>query len=630
MSLEIQLSSWLDYIVGSLDIRSFPDEFRSIREYALALVICYSLKDKDLIGSPDVLDVIRTDKSSWENLSLVDLTFWNSNLDELIKKDIIGSWYQHSLDSDYRKSSASNYTVGSHRFLSKLNVSYDEIEIVCDPFCGSARLITSIIPLCDKIETVVINDISTAAVLISYLRIIYLYSDIEVIASIGNAFDKLEMKVDVIIMNPPFTRTMHISDEVKASTAKYTSIKGQGHGGLHIFALFLADSLLNDNGMIISVIPASTIASTYSKPVQQLILSKYDDIEFLQDHDKIAFSQDSDFNELILVMTKASPDSDIMFRYFSGDSMNINRDQLKNDWNWMRYFRNFSLLRMRGYIMDNFGVRSGYSINLDIKRGVELYGPDFFFFPNKIYTSLEFEADRVKLIGDDTVYLPSYLLKPIFRKPGIYQRYISPEINEYTLSVPETYTDKLLSDYIDKHKDQAGSAINKFGDNWVSHIHNQIIKKNPRGYLFVVDKTDIRSVSSFIHFKSDQYLCTKNFYVISGDFDSIKLLAAWMNSTWFLVLYLSSRREINKSYGRMQIIDYLNENLFPDFLFMNDTMNILAHFDTYRSTAQPAIIDQLLSDNRMKLDKLFAEYFDIDYDVIDLNKLVLDILNEFN
>ncbi|MFW9904698.1 MAG: hypothetical protein ACFFFH_10220, partial [Candidatus Thorarchaeota archaeon] len=70
------------------------------------------------------------------------------------------------------------------------------------------------------------------------------------------------------------------------------------------------------------------------------------------------------------------------------------------------------------------------------------------------------------------------------------------------------------------------------------------------------------------------------------------------------ILFLLTRREIGGSYGRLQIIDYMNEPLFLDILRCKTSIKsqIIENFDTMRKTKLPPIPKQFQSPQRRALD----------------------------
>lgn len=583
----------------------------------------------------------------------------DSFYDYLITEDRLGTILQKSFSAERRKELAVNYTVRSGNLLSKLLTDRDlsVVKKMVDPFCGSGRLITSIMEtgFVRNLEFIMINDIVPAAVLLAYFRIQYYLKynnliSIQVKAVYGDGFDlinhNLENEFDLVITNPPFTRSQLISKSQRKTLdkllklSKSYDIGSQGQAGLHIFSIFLADNLLNSNGIMLSVLPTSTILSRYSIGVQELLLGSYKQFELISSKTEKSFSEDSIFRELILIASRKG-EQKFEFKLLdekSGSYINeqlIDKNTLHEDWNWDRYFRSKNLLELRNEILPH--LSSGDYLDLDILRGVELYGPDFYFFPNRFWKVTEDNNNEIIIQNIDTqTSISKKFLVKVLRQPKLYKQ-ISPPINEYALSINQEPSLE-LSKYIDANIENAKPARKRFGDRWLNHIHDQIKSKNPVGHLFIIDKFSLATQAMLVHYTDEKLHCTKNFYIIRADRKKSKLLSAWMNSTIYISLYLTSRREIGGSFGRLQIIDYKEEKLFPKFIHEIDyshtvVKEIFSHFDKLRKEILPPVIKQINEPYRLELDQLFIKLFEIyggplNIEIKQVHSDVRDELNE--
>jgi type I restriction-modification system DNA methylase subunit len=124
----------------------------------------------------------------------------------------------------------------------------------------------------------------------------------------GHSF-KLD-KVDVILMNPPFTRKQLIGKEYRRlltshfpEYAEYES-KEQSLFG---YFVFLADRFLRTGGRMGFVLPSTSIRQMSSRGMRRLIRDWYDlEYVILSGH-RMAFSEDAAFNEILLVAKKRAP-----------------------------------------------------------------------------------------------------------------------------------------------------------------------------------------------------------------------------------------------------------------------------------------------------------------------------------
>ncbi len=660
------ITKWLnkhDWIL--LEKINFPEKINSREELLLGIMLALWIakKEKEIETlddfskairfhfshhpSPDLYDfilkIIDTVKNDTNFLKIKDLN------EKWLANDYYGTWIQHSLDNEKRKKFAANYTSRVDKLIDFVLPETLKLKSIVDPFAGSGRLITSIIRKYpnNKLNKIMINDFMPVALLLGYCRVIHEMAihniKAKLIAHIKDGFS-LQGKYSLVIMNPPFTRSQLISDPQKELLqpliSKYSQFN-QGQGGLHLWAIYLANELIQKGGLILSIIPTSTILSRYSKGIQELILDNYSQLKIISSASYRSYSEDSDVRELVLCITNRNEDGKFQFSlvtegknwsYFRKNE--INRANLRNDWNWDRYFRPSSLLKIRNELLNDCKLLSGKEAELSIKRGIEMYGPNFFFFPNKKWNIRE--KDKVMLVYDkkNLISLPSDQFEKILRKPVLYTKFITPKINDYALAINQNTHIPNIDKYIELNFEETEIAKKRFGSSWINHIHTQLHQKQPYGHLFLIDKYGINTASVLCHYTDEKYPCTKNFYVIQLEKFRSKLLAAWLNSTLFLALYLSSRREIGGTYGRMQIIDIQEEPLFPNKLLKiplssKKIEKIFELFDEVRYDELSSIPMQLLSKNRIELDTLIAKLIGYKGNMEQLHmdvKLVIDEL----
>ncbi|MDH5403761.1 MAG: N-6 DNA methylase [Candidatus Heimdallarchaeota archaeon] len=560
--------------------------------------------------------------------------------------DIYGDWLQKQYNSDYRKSKAINYTSNSNSLISSLNFDFKNVNCLIDPFAGSGRLITSIITnfTVENLSHIQIVDTEPLPLVLACCRIIYVLNkinnkSIKFQAILNDGFSICDT-FDLVIMNPPFTRSQLISKETRLNLEKINNMyqkkksisRIDGHAGLHIWALHHAEMLLNDNGKIISILPASTILSNYSKSVHSMLLSNFNKLRIISNKDNIAFSDGSDLNEIIITAVKSQAHNPVEFFEHNTSKLNpLNKVPINimiDEWNWSRYFRPEFLIKVCNVLSNTCNLRTATELKLDIIRGVEMYGPDYFFLPNKYWRILNRNLNSTQIQSESIeLQITNDVLIPALRKPSNYSS-ISPIIEDYALVVNQDNEFKIL-EYQKHHKYTPSVAKKRFGKHWIRHLSDQINSKQPYGHVFIVDKLGIDTAKSMAYYLEQKYLATKNFYLIKTEDKISKLIAAWMNSTWYILLYLLSRREIGGSYGRLQIIDYYKEKLFPQSFFNDDLSifnSVLDIFDIYRKLELPAIKDQFTLPIKRKLDESFSKVFQIPY---DLDQIYEKISNYF-
>ncbi|MHA1168854.1 MAG: hypothetical protein ACTSRU_13580, partial [Candidatus Hodarchaeales archaeon] len=300
------------------------------------------------------------------------------------------------------------------------------------------------------------------------------------------------------------------------------------------------------------------------------------------------------------------------FRSEENDQYRLNvipQKELSLNSNWMRYFLPTVTMTLDEKLRQSGVFISGKNLPIRLVRGFEMYGPEFFFFPNKDH-KIKQETNNLLVIRNvntgKVINVPKSLLVKALRKPGLYNHCISPDVYHWALSIPES-TD--IPADVEKYLSSSGielPAKKQHGKHWFTHINRQIESKNPWGHVFIADKTSLASTGVIANYIDELVTCSKNFYVLSAA-DPVyeKFLAIWLNSTLFLSRYLVERREIGGTYGRMQIVDFLTKDLFPppELIRNVDLSTLFRLFNDLRKNELPSIVDQTISRTKNALDQ---------------------------
>ena len=534
---------------------------------------------------------------------------------------------------EYRKKYAINFSKLHH--VSSQIQEIDNIRgKIIDPFCGSGRLLISYLGReLKEFPIVEINDVFLISTLVAYTGLLRLFrtadQDVKKIqVKVGDAFSNYSDKsyandFNLILMNLPFTRTHNLDEKIKENLADMSFIpnKLQGQPGLHVHSLFLVTHLLKDKGQLLAILPGSTFYADYATTLRNYLLKNFVDIRLIKLTSENALSDASILNEVIFMGNKhhKPPDDDLVSfetNYLKTDksTSQIHRRRIASR-NWMKYFIDENILDLEKTIIDGFSLVSLSQLQIHITRGIELYGPDFFFFPNK-HSKLDDSEEDVSVIetSSGTIYsLPKYFFQKIMRKSGNYSHSISPQVQEYCLVVDSHLSlPSELEEYVKHYSRYAKKAKDKFGESWLSHTLSQLQTKRAKSHVFMADKFGLGTVSSFVHYLDIKTASTKNFYIfptLSGN--ESKFMAAWLNSTIFLLLYSINRRMIGGDYGRMQMSDL---KVLPLFLSSqqyepSQRERIIKEFDSLRTSQIPNFKLQSMYSLKSQLDHLFLEPF---------------------
>jgi len=143
--------------------------------------------------------------------------------------------------------------------------------------------------------------------------------------------------LDVIMMNPPFTRQESVAgfaDGYKNQLrSRFSQRDRQGHihGKMSYcsYFLFLANKFLNEGGRIAAVLPATVLNKSSDAGVREMLLHEYNLEYVLAREDAPNFSEDTDLREVIVIARKGEPDPEGTVAYVSMDGLDVNGSDIQ-------------------------------------------------------------------------------------------------------------------------------------------------------------------------------------------------------------------------------------------------------------------------------------------------------------
>ncbi len=435
-----------------------------------------------------------------------------------------------------------------------------------DPFMGSGVLLSSVDDLV-KPSVVVGIEINREPCVLGRKILSSIYGSVDVIC--GDAFrEAWRYEADIVVSNPPFVRwhLMKDRDEVLDSVISrgYGGFISRRDPGLHILSMFLIDHVLREGGHAVLVIPASTFYTSQGSGVKKLLRRSYDVLAMVENVKTPSFSTGSGFKELIILLRKRRPlelgerhtviyqyDGDLRERY----SVNLDEAPKFLDRNWLSLF-DYERARKAVEAIEE-ALSSGllrYLNRNEVLRGVEMYGSEFFFIPNKHWSIAGEEGDAVVIRnGYQTLRIPKKYLVKCLRKPEHYNEGIlvsDPKFHALAIS-DEPEGD--LRKYVEWGEGQGLPAL-KFGDKWYQHIWRQLRTKSPYGHIFIHDKLDISRNKVLANYSENPLCASKNFYIIKTN---NPLIAAWFNSRIMRYILEIFSKRISDNWTRLLEEDYL-------------------------------------------------------------------------
>jgi hypothetical protein len=119
-------------------------------------------------------------------------------------------------------------------------------------------------------------------------------------------------QVDVVIMNPPFTRQERLPAQYKeALTQRLKEYEEKLHGqlGLYGYFIFLADKFLKPDGKLALVLPATALRLESTQGIRNMLAEDYTIEYIITTYQRAAFSEGAQFREILFVARKKRKDA---------------------------------------------------------------------------------------------------------------------------------------------------------------------------------------------------------------------------------------------------------------------------------------------------------------------------------
>lgn len=578
---------------------------------------------------------------------------------------------QRAIPRNFRKRFSAYYT--NHEgleimasVLRSLRGPGSEALVLADPFLGSGLTLTTGIGALgpERVREVWGIEPLRLPALVAYASLVESMGGrrekVKVI--LGDAFEEIRdpisrglRKADVILTNPPFTRWRELEREYREHLLTLTEELGYSayiirrEVSLQALSMFICDLAIREGGLLISVLPASTFYTIYGRGLKILLKEKYR-VHALIGSPRTSFSEGSGFKEVILVAEKNRSRGKTAFIEVASDlrqadlflkegfcsGFDINALPRFLDTNWLALLGSSEL---RGVVMKilESGLERGTLIHWEealgrasMIRGIEMYGPEFFFIPNGRWGIVEEERNSIVISdGERNLEIAKDFLLKTLRKPSFYSRRIEAGVSSYMLSIPPVNVEELPDDirsYVEwgMNSGRAMPAIRNFGRHWYSHVYKQVKAKNPFGNLFIPDKVDLnfRKRGVFANYTRERVTASKNFYIVRIQNDYFaKLLAGWFNSTIFISLLVLLGRKISDTWTRFLESDYLQLpviNLRAGIEAVNETIEIV---ERILKMDLPPFWEQIGEDYRRELDLALLKFIGVRDPEISLDYL---------
>jgi hypothetical protein len=202
------------------------------------------------------------------------------------------------------------------------------------------------------------------------------------------------------------------------------------------------------------------------------------------------------------------------------------------------------------------------------RRGFYIYGPDFFFIPNKYWevTKEGVEAITVRIRGtEEAAKLPRQFLAPTLREPAESAHELTPRPRHFVLVIPperlETFPQGII-DYVRESErlHEGGVPAKESWDGpkgrWYAFVWKAT--RDPFGSIVIPEKFRPHQRGVAAHYvgqnesSENQLVVPVSFYTRdSGDAEYNQLIVAWLNSTIGLAFRFEVRSWLGAASERM-------------------------------------------------------------------------------
>lgn len=477
----------------------------------------------------------------------------------------------------------------------------------------------------------------------------------------GERHDVRLEKVDVVLMNPPFTKIERgIRNHVNME--RFGKICGNEVGLWGHFIVF-ADSFLKHNGIFGAVIPISILEGRETKKIRDFIFSNWTPMYILKSTINYGFSESSEYRDVLLIARKGKPyDGDrVKFALIKKDLAQLSDDDIAHIANQLESmdsvsseefdFESFTMRELYDRLdnlmwfcgasnMKNRGILISF---IDQFSGILTRPPDeyfktgyrpapggvssFMFFTRAFDSSRQEEAflffdsndEGDKSIEVRSRYGVKYeiekstLTQSLRTGVGIKAVDITKNL-DYIALRPYKQLDRVLN---------ASNFIRPARFNWkefwsndsrelsetktrIATLH-RINPYSPNTYLLAFCSTVSFSPSDVLN------------VIIEEDSETAKALCILINSIIFLSQFFLLKEETTGRYINIRLYDYYQMIIFPN----NDKLKILSKiFDDFSSIEFPPLREQLDKDFELRSNKFWLQNRKGQKTLFEMNEIV--------
>jgi hypothetical protein len=458
-------------------------------------------------------------------------------------------------------------------------------------------------------------------------------------------------KVDLVIMNPPFTRQERLPREYKK--ALFNRLKEyedqlSGQLGLWGYFLLLADRFAKEGGRIALVFPSRPLGARSAKQIREFILIGYNIECIITSWERAAFSESTQYREVLLVMKKNRGNKEtstckivniktlprnLEEAHFVADEIKalvsdydsdrikatiVTQKELKETVdNWFVHVASFDprvakqWVSIRSHATQKLLAFKEYLMKrkVDIIRGVETKSSlgfafyEAFIVKNQKRALKSYDLWFVERVKNKEVVVENRFTNEMIRIPkdklchGIRR---ASGMNTLDLSNVQDYI--LMAPFVGVERFLSPESVSSFKNHtraWKQYVKSRF------GRFLISRRFDLSAVGThFLAYYSSEPTTGQNLWSLKEvDKEEAKILALWFNSTPNLLQVYLQRMETRGAW--MEI----NDSMVNDFMLLdidcltkNERKHLLDLFEKVRNVEFPSIIEQLTNKFPMRVE----------------------------
>jgi len=437
-------------------------------------------------------------------------------------------------------------------------------------------------------------------------------------------------KVDVILMNPPFTK-------VERGIRKYVDMERFGNicgfeVGLWGHFLACSNEFLNEDGLIGAVIPINFLRGRESKKIREFAFSKWAPLYIIKSTLNYGFSEWSEYRDILFIAKKRKPSDDhkVKFVLIKKDLKGLTKSDISHIANQIELndtlrtkeldIETFSIAELKErftnlmwYIGANDFKNRDIIVSFHNKYKKKLgYPPNDYFregyrpVPKNVssfmFITRKTEESRIKQAflyfdNENSLYVnakshlnvdykieKSSLLPSLRTGTGVKTINITNKL-DYIAKEPYRLLDKVL---------KASNFKKPKNFDWIKYWKNVIKELNAvKTRLVVLHRIGPSSPNThIISFFSDKLFSPSNVLNVirEPDSETSKAFCVILNSAIFLSQFFLLKEDTTARYVNLRFYDFQEMNIFPR---KNDIKKLAKIFDKFSDKEFPCLREQL-------------------------------------